>query len=85
MELNEKQKELLRAMKKLPFESENIPNEKENDIICAILIGTNEGLLDNFISVANKSSDFQSAFNEMFKDFPELEPIDDELLTEEER
>lgn len=85
MELNEKQKKLLRAMKKLPFESENIPNEKENDIICAILIGTNEGLLDDFISIANESSDFQSAFNEMFKDFPELEPIDDELLTEEER
>lgn len=84
MELNKKQNELLQILKKLPCENEVIDNYKENGIICAILIGTQEGLLDKFIEIAQKSIGIRDALNKIFDRFPELEAIDDELLTEEE-
>lgn len=85
MELNEKQKRLLDEMKKLPYESEELPAERENSVICAILIGTQEDMLDEFIEIAKKSDNFQDAFNEMFKNFPVLEPIDDDELEDDEK
>lgn len=71
-------------MKKLPFENEEMPDERENSIICAILIGTQENMLDEFIEIAENSCELQEAFNEMFKNFPELEPVDDDELDDEE-
>ena len=78
MELNEKQNKLLQALKKLPCENEIVDNYRENGIICAILIGTQENLLEEFTEIANNCTDIQSALDKIFDRFPELEAVDDE-------
>ena len=78
MKISHKEATLIRAMKNLPSkDEEQMPKQRENSIICAVFIAKEKGLLDDFISIAEKSDSFDEAFTEMIAMLPDAEEDDE--------